>query len=121
MYLYNVNEEAYHLILSSKKIDSEFLIACNKLPIFINNCKYAYFIDDIVVQDDRIKDFLQEITKICLNNLKLVWVDVKEYEKEYKIKEMKKINVLSDDINIIKYALEYDIYEYSRMLEFVYE
>ena len=36
-------------------------------------------------------------------------------------KEIIKINVLSKDINIIKYILEYDVYDFSKELEFIYD
>ena len=67
------------------------------------------------------KNFIEEIIAFCLHDLKILWVDVKDFGDNSKVKERKRINVLSKDINIIKYILEYDIYDYSKELELIYE
>ena len=121
MYLYDMNEEAFHLILCNESIDSIFLIPCKNMPFVIDAYSYAYYINEIVISNNKILELLDEITNLCLNDLKILWIDVKEYEHKHATKERKKINVLSEDINIIKYILEYNIYDFSRELELIYE
>ncbi len=56
-----------------------------------------------------------------MEGLKLLWIDVRDHEIDFEEKERIKINVLSKDINIIKYILEYDVYDFSKELEFIYD
>lgn len=123
MFLYSENEEAFHLILSNKKIDNQFLIQCQNITSLFDDYSYAYFIEETVVLENRILEFMQEIVDLCLQDIRLLWVDIKDYDNDSASKnmEIKKINVLTKDINIIKYILEYDVYNFDRKLEFIYE
>ena len=121
MILYNMNDEAFHIIFCNEQIENEILVPCSNLALYLDDYGHAYYINENVINDNIISEFIKEITKICLNDKKLLWVDLKEYNLISKEKERKKINVLSDDINIIKYILEYDIYDYSKELELMYE
>lgn len=123
MFLYSVNEEAFHLILSDKKIENHFFIQCHSIPSLFDDYSYAYFIEETVVLENKILEFMQEIVDLCLQDIRLLWVDIKDYDNDSasNIMESKKINVLTKDINVIKYILEYDVYNFDRKLEFVYE
>lgn len=121
MILYSLNEEAYHLLLCNELIESDFLIPCLNIPIHLEGYSFAYYINESVTNYNKKFEFLDEIINLCMEGLKLHWIDVRDYEVDFEEKERIKINVLSKDINTIKYILEYDVYDFSKELEFIYD
>ena len=121
MILYSLNEESYHLLLCNEHIESDFLIPCLNIPIHFEGYSFAYYINESVTNYNKKFEFLDEIINFCMEGLKLLWIDVRDHEIDFEEQERIKIKVLSKDINIIKYILEYDVYDFSKELEFIYD